>query len=152
MKVGWVLDVLLEFSGPDGYYNELARKICLGGASKKLEEVQADVLEAQSIMAKKLIPGAHPIDDVLKASNDFMREKGYPEEDRTAGHGQGYDLMERPAFSVLGETIRLKAGMVVSLHPTCHGKRYSGWISDDFLVTETGGIRIHRSPQEILVV
>ena len=101
-------------------------------------------------MARKAVPGAHPVDDVLEACQEFMREKGYPEEDRTAGHGQGIDLMERPAFSVLGETLKLKAGMVVSIHPTCRGKKYVGWICDDFLVTETGAKRIHKSPQGVL--
>lgn len=150
IKDGWTLDLLLEFNGPDGYYNELGRKTCVGRAPNEMEEVQADVIEAQAVMAKRAVPGAHPVDDVLEACQDFMREKGYPEEDRTAGHGQGYDLMERPAFSVLGETIRLKAGMVVSIHPTCRGKKYVGWICDDFLITETGAKRIHHSPQGVL--
>jgi Xaa-Pro aminopeptidase len=61
--------------------------------------------------------------------------------------------VERPALSPLGETIKLEANMVISLHPTVHGEKAWGFpISQSFLITENGAKRMQETPQEIIVV
>jgi Xaa-Pro aminopeptidase len=82
-----------------------------------------------------------------------MKSKGYPAEARLAGHSQGVDLVERPALSPLGETIKLEANMIISLHPTVHGKK--AWdcpVSHNFLIKEDGPHRMTKTPQKFIVV
>jgi Xaa-Pro aminopeptidase len=151
MKSGDVFVLMMEFNGPEGYYNELLRYICIKEVPKRLEDAFETAREAQKRMANLLLPGRDP-NEILEENNRFLEDRGYPREARLAGHGQGYDLVERPAFSPAGETLKLKAGMVVSLHPSAFGVKAWGELCDNFLVSETGGIRLTKVPQEIVVV
>jgi hypothetical protein len=47
---------------------------------------------------------------LIRAHNAFLREKGWPEETRLYAHGQGYELVERPAIRE-DETMEIKANM-----------------------------------------
>jgi len=103
-------------------------------------------------MLSMAMPGADPM-AILAASDQFMTAKGYPAEGRLGGHSQGLDIVERPALSPLGETIRLQKNMVVSLHPTAHGKTAWGYpVNQSFLITADGPKGMTRSPNEIFVV
>ena len=151
IKEGDVFAMLMEFSGPEGYYCEIMRNVCLGRIPRELEEAFEDVKEAQSRMAKKLLPNTDP-NEVLKEGDGLMREKGWPVETRLAGHGQGLDLVERPAISPISESMKLKKNMVLALHPTVHAPKAWGILADNFLVTETGGVRLQRLPQELFIL
>ena len=55
--------------------------------------------------------------------------------------------------TTLGETIKLEANMVISLHPTVHGKTAWGYpLNQCFLITESGPQPLTKTPQEIIVV
>jgi len=126
--------------------------VCIGKAPSDLQKVFDDVLEAQRIMVDMAVPGADPM-EIMRASDRFMQKKGYPAEARLAGHCQGVDLVERPALSPLGETIRLEKNMVVSFHPTVHGKNAWGYpVNQSFLITADGPKIMTKTPQEIIVV
>jgi len=152
MQNGDQFAMLIECSEPEGYFSEMMPTVCIGKVPKELQKVFGDVLEAQKILVDMARPGADPM-ELLKASDKFMKEKGYPGEARLAGHSQGVDLVERPALSPLGETIKLEANMVISLHPTVHGEKAWGFpISQSFLITENGAKRMQEAPQEIILV
>lgn len=152
MKNGDQFAMLIEFSEPGGYFSEMMPTVCIGRVPNELQKVFNDVLEAQKILMDMAKPGADPM-EMLKASDKFMKEKGYPAEARLAGHGQGVDLVERPALSPLGETIKLEANMVISLHPTVHGSRAWGYpVNQSFLITEDGLKSMTKTLQEIIVV
>jgi len=152
MQNGDQFAMLIECSEPGGYFSEMMPTVCIGKVPRELQKVFDDVLEAQKILIDMARPGADPI-EMLKASNQFMKEKGYPTEARLAGHCQGVDLVERPALSPLGETIKLQANMVISLHPTVHGEKAWGFpVSQSFLITENGAKRMQETQQEIIVV
>jgi Xaa-Pro aminopeptidase len=152
MRNGDQFAMLIECSESGGYFSEMMPTVCIGRVPKELQKVFDDVLEAQKILIDMARPGADPM-DMLKASDKFMMEKGYPAEARLAGHCQGVDLVERPALSPLGETIKLQANMVISLHPTVHGKKAWGFpISQSFLITKDGAKRMQETQQEIIVV
>jgi Xaa-Pro aminopeptidase len=152
MRNGDQFAMLIECSEPEGYFSEMMPTVCIGKVPKELQKVFGDVLEAQKILVDMARPGADPM-ELLKASDKFMKGKGYPAEARLAGHSQGVDLVERPALSPLGETIKLEANMVISLHPTVHGEKAWGFpISQSFLITENGAKRMQETPQEIIVV
>ena len=95
-------------------------------------------------------PGAKP-GEILKAHNEFMVGKGYQPEGRLFAHGQGYDLVERPAF-VPQEEMLLQTNMVTAIHPFAATETAFGFCCDDFLITERGAERLHRTPQEIFVI
>lgn len=152
MENGDQFAMLIECSEPGGYFSEMMPTVCIGKIPEGLQRVFDDVLEAQKIMLDMSMPGADPM-QILRASDRFMQEKGYPAEGRLAGHSQGVDLVERPAMSPLGETIKFAANMVISLHPTVHGKTAWGFpLNHSFLITENGPKIMTKTPQKIMVV
>ena len=152
MENGDQFAMLLECSEAGAYFSEMMPTVCIGRVPAELQNVFDDVLEAQKIMIDMTMPGADPM-EILRASDEFMKTNGYPAEARLAGHCQGVDLVERPALSPLGETIKLETNMVISLHPTVHGKNAWGYpVSHSFLITADGPKMMTKTPQEIIVV
>jgi len=152
MENGDQFAMLIECSEPGGYFSEMMPTVCIGKVPGELQKAFDDVLEAQKILVDMTKPGVDPM-ELLKANDEFMKKKGYPAEARLAGHCQGVDLVERPALSPMGETIKLQTNMVISLHPTTHGEKAWGFpVSQSFLITDTGAERMHKTPQEIIVV
>jgi len=152
MENGDQFAMLIECSEQGGYFSEMMPTVCIGKAPSDLQKVFDDVLGAQRIMVDMAVPGADPM-EIMRASDRFMQKKGYPAEARLAGHCQGVDLVERPALSPLGETIRLEKNMVVSFHPTVHGKNAWGYpVNQSFLITADGPKIMTKTPQEIIVV
>lgn len=147
IQEGDQLLVMIEANGPGGYYSEIARTFCLGEPSKELLYAWDVALEAQKMISGLLKPGANP-EDILKVNNDFIVSKGYPPEGRLFAHGQGYDLVERPAF-VPGETIKLKAGMFVAVHPIAMNDKAYAFCCDNYLITEDGAELIQKTPQKV---
>jgi Xaa-Pro aminopeptidase len=152
MENGDQFAMLIECSEPDGYFSEMMPTVCIGKVPPDLQKTFADVLEAQKVMLNMAKPGADPM-EILRASDRFMKDRGYPAEGRLAGHSQGVDLVERPALSPLGETIKLQENMVISLHPTAHGKSAWGYpVNQSFLITADGPETMTKTPQQIFVV
>jgi Xaa-Pro aminopeptidase len=73
-------------------------------------------------------------------------------ETRLYGHGQGYDLVERPAIRD-DEPMKIQAGMNITIHPFAINKEVWAPVTDNYLVTETGEyVWIHKFPKEIIVI
>ena len=139
--------ILIENSGPGGYYCEIGRTATLGLASDAMHREFEFALEARAFMLERLKPGAH-CPTIWKEYNEFMRAAGKPEEDRLHCHSMGYDLVERPLVR-FDEPIPLAAGMVVSCHPTFMNDQGLHWICDNFLITDNGPERLHTFPESI---
>jgi Xaa-Pro aminopeptidase len=150
LQPGDQLMLMLEVNGPGGFYAELGRTICLGEPPKVLQDAWLVALEAQRRTAAQLKPGAHPA-DVFKSHNEFMENHGYPGEKRIYAHGQGYDLVERPAIRE-EEPMLLKANMNIAVHPLAASSTAYAFCCDNYLVGETGAIRLSQTPLEILIV
>ncbi|HEY8529909.1 MAG TPA: Xaa-Pro peptidase family protein [Paenibacillaceae bacterium] len=142
--------VMIEVNGPGGYYAEIGRTWCLGEPSKELLDAWETALAAQKLVASMLKPGADPA-ELLKANNEFLESRGYAPEKRLFGHGQGYDLVERPAF-VERETIRLKEGMFVAVHPLAANDKAYAFCCDNYLITADGAERVQKTPQDVFVI
>ena len=142
--------IMIEVNGPGGYYGELGRTWCLGEPSKELLHSWDIALEAQKRAATLLKPGARP-GEILKANNDFMESKGFRGEGRLFGHGQGYDLVERPALRP-DEKMMLKAGMLIALHPIAANNQAYAFCCDNYLIRENGAELLHKTPQKILII
>ncbi|UCE34440.1 MAG: M24 family metallopeptidase, partial [Deltaproteobacteria bacterium] len=148
MKEGDQFTLMIEVNGPGGLYTELGRTCVLGKASDELFEACEVAKEAQQVTLNLLNPGAEP-KDLLAANNDFLRSKGLPVETRLYAHGQGYDLVERPAIRD-DEPMKLRANMNITVHPTAASKTAFAWICDNYLVTETGASEcLHKTPKKI---
>jgi hypothetical protein len=74
---------------------------------------------------------------------------GRPKEDRLSAHGQGYDLVKRPAVRE-DESMTIKANMNITVHPIAASKSIFTWVCDNYLVTENGvSDCLHRTPKRV---
>jgi Xaa-Pro aminopeptidase len=142
--------VMVEANGPGGFYAEIMRTWCLGEPSPALHDIWEASKKIQHYAASLLKPGVNP-PEVIDQVNDFMTKTGFPPEGRLFGHGQGYDLVERPAF-VKQEPLKLKANMVVAVHPILVNDKAFACCCDDYLITENGAERLQKTPQELLIL
>ncbi|MBW2028734.1 MAG: M24 family metallopeptidase [Deltaproteobacteria bacterium] len=77
---------------------------------------------------------------------------GWPEEKRLYAHGQGYDLVERPAIRE-DETMKIEANMNITVHPIAASERVFAWICDNYLVTEQGASEcLHKTPKKVFEI
>lgn len=143
--------VLLEGNGPGGFYTEIARVFSLGEPPQEAKDMYAHVLEAQELTLKMLKPGANP-KDIWDANNEFLQKKGSGPEGRLYAHGEGYELVERPAIRY-DEPMKIQAGMNIAVHPVGKTKRVWTTVCDNYLVTETGvSPCLHKTPKDIIIV
>lgn len=151
MREGDQFTLMIEVNGPGGFYAEMGRTCVLGKASDELLEAWEIAQETQQVTLDLLKPGADP-KDLLAANNEFLKNKGLPEEKRLYAHGQGYDLVERPAIRD-DEPMKLRTNMNITVHPTVASKTVYAWICDNYLVTEKGASEcLHKTPKKIFEV
>jgi len=150
LKDGDCVCIMIETNGAGGLWCELARTICIGDAPKAMLDAWDAAVTAQKKDAELLRPGAKP-KELWDIHNKILADLGYPPEARLCSHGQGYDIVERPAIRP-EETMLVKANMVISIHPITISKEAFAYCNDDFLVTDSGTERIHEFPQEVFVV
>ena len=139
--------ILVETTGPGGYFAELGRTCVVGRAPQEMKDEFAFAVEAQKFTVDMIKPGA-ACGDIWNAYNEFMRKNGRAEENRLYSHGQGYNLVERPLVRP-DDPMRLKPRMNLAVHPMYPSKSTMTFVCDNFLLTERGVERLHRSPQQI---
>lgn len=155
VKEGDYGQLLIEVSGPGGYYCESARNFSFGEPYKELQDAWDVAVAGQQLTADLLTPG-RPATEIVAAYNKFVASKGYCQEGRLYGHSQGYDLIERPAFMAYNEygeeTMKLQAGMNVSLHPYLTDDVQTVYINDNYYITEHGAEKIHKTAPKIIIL
>jgi len=108
-------------------------------------------LEAQALTLKLLRPGAIP-KEIWDANNEFLQKKGYPLEGRLYAHGEGYELVERPAIRY-DEPMKIEAGMNIAVHPVGKTKQLWATVCDNYLITETGvSACLHKTSKDIIAI
>ena len=137
IKEGDQVNVLIETNGPGGFYTEIGRVFSHGngsgpGVSRGRKSASSHV--------PFLKPGANP-KDLWDANNEFLQKRGYLPERRLYAHGQGYDLVERPAIR-FDEPMKIQAGMNLTVHPWAINDAAWSVVTDNYLVTETGVSRM----------
>ena len=151
LKKGDIFTMLVEGNGPGGFYTEIARVFSLGKPSQELQDLYSNVLEAQALTLKLLRPGAIP-KEIWDANNEFLQKKGYPPEGRLYAHGEGYELVERPAIRY-DEPMNIEAGMNIAVHPVGKTKQLWAMVCDNYLITETGvSACLHKTPKDIIAI
>ncbi|HUI86038.1 MAG TPA: M24 family metallopeptidase [Nitrososphaerales archaeon] len=137
-----VVDILIECTGPGGYWYDLRRILYIGGSPPpELVKAHAISREALALLVSKCAPGA-PAAAGMEAVNSYFREKNMPEELRILGHGQGTDMVETPMIDT-EEPRLVEPGMCLALHPTAIVGGAAVSISDDYLITSNGAAPIH---------
>ncbi|MFH0916164.1 MAG: M24 family metallopeptidase [bacterium] len=151
IQKGDQVSVLIEVNGPGGYYAEVMRIFTVGaGPTPELQAAFSTAVETQRLMASLMKPGAEPkaIWDKAVAS---MTAAGYLAPARSISHGQGTPLVERPNIRP-DETWTLKEGMNLAVHPSVVKPPTWSIVCDNFIIGKDGAEKIHRYPQEIIVV
>ncbi len=152
IESGDLFSMLIECAMESGYYSEAMPTMSLGDVPADLQKAFEHSVEIQERLAAAVRPGMSP-SDLLTINDSFMREHGYPTEHRLLGHSQGLDLVERPAFTPLGENLTIEHDMVISIHPTVHTPTAWGLpVNLSFHFTANGIERLLKTPQEIFVV
>jgi Xaa-Pro aminopeptidase len=140
--------MLIENSGPGGFYGEIGRTWVLGKASQEMKDEFDFALEAQRFTLGIMKIGAAPA-EIFARYNEYMRQNGRPIEERLFAHGQGYDMVERPLIRQ-DETMQLGANMLFAVHPTWTRKTSYNWVCDNFLLRADGVVEsLHKFPQQI---
>ncbi len=148
VREGDYFSLLIETSGPGGFYTEIGRTCVLGKASQEMQDEYAIVLAARRFTLERLVPGASG-ESIWQAYNEFMRSVKRPEEKRLHCHGQGYDMVERPLVR-FDEPMSIEADMVLACHPTYATERTFSWICDNYLIGASGVIeRLHTTEEKI---
>lgn len=147
--------LLLEVSGPGGYYCESARNFSLGEPTDEMMTMWNLCVESQDYIATLMKPGMDSR-DVVRIYNKYVEERGYGGEDRLLGHSQGYDLIERPAFMIDhewgNEPMPILEGMNVSTHPLITTPTCAVYVNNNYYISATGAIRLHKSPSEWIII
>jgi len=151
VREGDQFTLMIEVNGPGGMYGEAGRCFFVGKVPSQLYDANELCKEAQAFTVKMLKPGADP-KEIWDTYNEFLKSKGQLPESRLYAHGQGYDLVERPAIRD-DEPMKLAANMNITIHPTITDGKI--WVSvwDNWLITRTGASeRLHKTPQQIFSV
>ena len=148
VREGDQFTLMAEVNGPGGMYAEIGRIYFLGKVPSELYDAYELCKETQRVTLKLLRPGADPA-EIWRANNEFLVKKGVPPETRLYAHGQGYDLVERPAIRD-DEPMKIQPGMNITVHPIIGTDKIWVWVCDNYLVTESGVSEcLHKIPQEI---
>ena len=144
-----LLFCLVEVSGPGGLYSEISRVWSLGEPSKEMMRASEAAVNAARLVEEHLKPGV-AAGELLKINNDYLVGQGYAPEERLFGHGQGYDMVERPAF-VEAETMSLEPGMFVTVHPGAGNASAMCVTCNSYIITETGFEKLTKTPDGIII-
>jgi Xaa-Pro aminopeptidase len=151
LREGEHFTLLIENSGPGGFYTEIARTIVLGKASNELIDGFESMKEAQAHTLRLLKPGASCA-EIAASHDDYMRARGLPPELRLYCHGQGYDMVERPLVRA-DETMRIEEHMNLAVHPGYETSSIFAVICDNYLIEPGGpGACLHRTPKQVFEV
>ncbi len=151
IEEGDQFNLLIEANGPSGFWAEVQRIICLGKIPAELEDQFEICKQAQQASLDVLKPGV-AASHVLAVNNDFMQSRGFPVETRIYAHGMGYDMVERPAITS-EETMILKAGMNIAVHPAVVSGKAAAHVCENFIITESGApICLHKTPQKLFSI
>lgn len=149
IQAGDYVTLLVEDSGPGGYYTELGRTCVVGKVPQQMRDEFAFTLAARRFTLDLLKPGAS-CKTIWDEYNAFMRRNGRPAEARLYCHGQGYDLVERPLVRN-DEPMTIAKNMNIVVHPTYVYNNMTSWVCDNYLIEDHGpGERLHRFPEEVV--
>ena len=122
-----------------GYCSDMTRTVHLGKPTVYERFAYEAVLEAQEAGIAAVAPGMS-CGEVDEAARGVLRKAGLAEAfSHSTGHALGLEIHEPPRIGA-GQTIRLQAGMVITIEPGIYlPERFGIRIEDMVAVTRSGG-------------
>ena len=150
IEEGDSVTVMVEAAGPGGMYGELCRTWTLGKPAEHLKNAWKLGFDIQAELAKNMKPGVKAC-EINALYNKLCAGVGLPPNGRYFGHGQGYDMMERPAFCER-EQMEFKKDMFVAIHPEFRTETDFVCACDNFIITDEGAVRLTMTAQEVFEI
>ncbi len=104
----------IEIAGPDGYWSQIVRPLCLGRPSAGYDRLFEAGRKALEKGLSNLLPGKR-VNDVVSAIAEEAHMNGF-KTGLWSGHAMGLDLGDGVGLFE-DNTLELKEGMVFTLHP-----------------------------------
>ncbi len=142
-----------ELTGPEGYWTELARMVTFAPPSEDQRRVARALSVSLEEARKQLVPGADP-SDVQRVVLATAEEYGVTTKN-SSGHSLGSDVIEQPMIALAADAAdpnrvidRIAAGNAITVHPVLvdHAAGVSGYMSDVYIVGETGARKLSAHP------
>jgi Xaa-Pro aminopeptidase len=134
----------------DGYWSDLTRTGVVGAPDEKQAALLAAVREAQEAAIREVRVGV-TCGQVDAAARRILNERGYGAGfTHSTGHQVGLRYHDPGPALEASSTVRLEAGMIVTVEPGVYGAAFGGGarFEDNILVTEDGPISL--SPHELV--
>ena len=134
----------------DGYCSDMTRTVYFGTPRPKERNAYHAVLEAQESAVAAVGAGVS-CGDVDEAARSVLRKAGLADAfTHSTGHGVGLEIHEAPRLGA-GQTMRLQAGMVVTIEPGVYLPGEFGIrIEDMVAVTRDGGQVLTPAPKALI--
>lgn len=123
----------------DGFWTDITRTYCLGGADRRQMELIAAIFAARSAALQTIRPGVRA-SEVDRAARDVLASRGFGKEFKhPTGHGVGFRAINHNALPCIHPKSDqlLEAGMVFNVEPAIYIEGYGGLRHCD-VVTVTG--------------
>ncbi len=147
---GDTVSVMVEVAGPGGMYGEVSRTFCLSRPSDSLLDLYKIARDCQHAVADAMKPGVTPR-EINEVYDSFVTRYGLAKNARFFGHGQGYDMMESPAFCA-DEDLPILEDTYVAIHPELDRGTDFANACDNFRVTKNGAVLLTKTPQQVFYV
>jgi Xaa-Pro aminopeptidase len=133
-----------------GYCSDMTRTVHLGKPTVYERFAYEAVLEAQEAGIAAVAPGMS-CGEVDEAARGVLRKAGLAEAfSHSTGHALGLEIHEPPRIGA-GQTIRLQAGMVITIEPGVYlPERFGIRIEDMVAVTRSGGQVLTPAPKALI--
>ncbi|MCC5829443.1 MAG: aminopeptidase P family protein [Phycisphaeraceae bacterium] len=133
----------------EGYCSDMTRVVAFGSMPRRIREIYAVVLEAQTAAIEAIRPGRSMI-EVDAVARKIIEKAGYAKRfGHGLGHGLGLDIHELPVLSFRGKGC-LEPGQVVTVEPGIYLPGIGGVrIEDDVLVTPKGYELLTHLPKDL---
>ncbi len=151
IRDGDAVSYLLEMAAEGGMYAELARTLLLYEPSQEEADIYSEYLEGEAWLAAHIRPGM-TCSEVVELNDSWFGKHGFGICTRMAGHGQGYGMMERPAFRKDDDMV-LEENMFLALHPGGSGgtkKTFS--VCNNYLLEKDGAKLLTWYPAELKIL
>jgi Xaa-Pro dipeptidase len=138
----------VELSGPNGYWSQIVRPLCLGTPADLYRRIFAVGKKALDRGAATLVPGKR-VSEVVHVVSEEVHKEGL-KTGIWCGHGMGIDLGDGLGLFEDNQ-LELKEGMVITVHPhvmSPDGKK-GLLLGDTFVVRHGGGQNLSRTPCEL---
>ncbi|MBQ6259713.1 MAG: M24 family metallopeptidase [Firmicutes bacterium] len=152
IQKGDAVTYLLELACDGGMYAEVGRTLCLYEPSKQELDDYNLYIEGEKWITSQIKPGM-TCAEIVDLNDKWFGEAGFGGVQRMAGHGQGYGLMERPAFRK-DDNMIIQENMFFAAHfgGGLGATKKTHFICSNYIVKKNGSELMTWTPLELQVL